>query len=124
MGNTMYGKPKKKFTQPVTDKASPGQRTQEGSPVEVYTPPKVKRKLVPKYTPEALNEGIEGTVILVLYIDKKGKVIRSKLISKLGFGLDEVAERSVRKWTFIPATRGGRPVAGRKTVKVRFVIEE
>ena len=123
VGNTMYGKPKSKLTEPVTDKAAPGARTQEGSPVEVYTPPRVIRKIIPKYTAEALSEGIEGTITLVVYIDKRGKLTRSRMINKLGFGLDEAAVRTVRLWTFAPATRGGRPVAGRKTVKVQFVIE-
>ena len=45
------------------------------------------------------------------------------MIKGLGFGLDEVAKAALLKARFKPATRGGRPVASRKTYKVHFVIE-
>jgi TonB family protein len=48
-----------------------------------------------KYPEEALKHKIEGTVVLKYEIDYKGNVIRTKVISGIGHGCDEEAERLV-----------------------------
>ena len=100
VGNTMYGKPKSKLKAAVTEKAAPGKKTQEDTSTPVYVGPKVIKKVRPKYTAEGLDEGIEGQVIILVKLNKKGKVIFSKVIKGLGYGLDQNALAASKKWVF------------------------
>ncbi len=60
-----------------------------------------------KYPPEALAERIEGTVVLKYTVNHQGKVIETKVISSLGHGCDEEAERVVSLLRFeVPSNRG------------------
>ena len=107
----------------VTEKAAPGKRTQEGTPTPIYVAPKAKVKVKPVYTAEGLSEGIEGKVILLATISAKGRVIKSKVIKGLGYGLDKAAQAALKQWLYSPATRGGQPVKSNTNVTVIFVIE-
>ncbi|MCL5670980.1 MAG: TonB family protein, partial [Acidobacteria bacterium] len=86
------------------------------------TPPKLLLKRAPPSTPEARNAGLHGTMILSIIVGKKGRVTRPSIIRPLGLGLDDSAARTVEKWKFEPATRGGKPVAVRERIEVSFVI--
>lgn len=48
-----------------------------------------------KYPETALEQGVEGTVVLRADIDYKGNVLGSKIKSSLGYGCDEEAQRVV-----------------------------
>lgn len=72
------------------------------------------------YPPEALKNGIEGTVSLKYTIDHKGNVIETHIIAGLGHGCDEEALRLVRLFKFeVPKTRGVR-VTFHKNLHVHF----
>lgn len=59
-----------------------------------------------KYPEKALKERIEGSVSLKFDINHKGKVTAAKVISSLGYGCDEEAQRIVKLLEFkIPKTR-------------------
>ena len=53
-----------------------------------------------KFPEAALKAGIHGSVYLRYGINNKGKVVETKVISGLGFGCDEEAERVVRLLKF------------------------
>lgn len=89
----------------------------------LYIPPQVLRTVTPKYTPYALEEGIEGEIILYLKINKIGQVTEARIIKGLGYGLDEAAKAAALKWVFRPATRAGLPAPGRKRIAMRFVLQ-
>ena len=73
-----------------------------------------------KYPKEAQENKIEGTVTIKYDIDYKGKVIDTHIISGLGFGCDEEADRLVRLLKFeVPRTRGVR-VLFHKELHVHF----
>ncbi len=78
-----------------------------------------------EYTAFAKNAGIEGEVILQVEVFKDGSVgaveILKSLMSGPG-GLDEVAVKSVKQWTFSPAKSGGKPVACWVTFSVSFSL--
>ena len=60
-----------------------------------------------RYPKAALEEKIEGTVVLKYSIDYKGKVVDAKVVSGLGHGCDEEAIRLARMLKFeVPRTRG------------------
>lgn len=82
-------------------------------------PPKPLNVTRPEYPPEALERGVEGTVLLELVIDAKGKVARVKVLASIP-QLDDAAIRCVKKWRFRPAQKNGRPVATTARVPIAF----
>ena len=73
-----------------------------------------------KYPPQALEQGIEGTVSLKYTIDHNGVVIDTHVIASLGYGCDEEAIRLARLLKFeVPRTRGVK-VQFHKNLHVHF----
>jgi protein TonB len=92
--------------------ATPGKDVTAPSPI--YRPE-------PSYTPEARQDGIEGTLTFSIVIDKQGNVTDVQERSKaLGDGLDQSAIDTLKTWKFNPATRGGVPVPVRVMVEISF----
>ena len=85
---------------------------------------KAMRELIHKelnYPEEALASKIEGTVYLRYEIDYKGKVISSKILSGMGYGCDEEAQRIVSKFKFeVPKGPKKLKVKFHKTIKIKF----
>jgi periplasmic protein TonB len=68
----------------------------------------------------ARYEKFHGVVVLAIIVGKDGSVHDVRLLHPLGLGLDESAEKTVRTWSFLPATREGQPVAVEMTIEVAF----
>ena len=84
------------------------------------TPPVPIKPIVPIYPEMARMGGVEGMVMLLVLIDKDGKV-RQVLVRKgIGAGLDEAAVEAVKKVPWTPAIQNSRPVAVWMSVPVRF----
>lgn len=84
------------------------------------SPPHVIHDPDPEYSVEARKEGVEGMVIISLIVNKFGQPTDVKIVSPVGYGLDEKAMESVKTWKFEPARRGTEPVAVYATVEVAF----
>ncbi|HWA74154.1 MAG TPA: TonB family protein [Polyangiaceae bacterium] len=82
--------------------------------------PKPKSVPQPAYTPQALEAGIEGKVRIQFTVDETGRVVDVRLLSGLGYGLDEAALAAARQATFEAAVRCGKPVSATFTVSMRF----
>ena len=66
----------------------------------------------------------EGNVKVGVLVQADGHVARSWVEETSGFHrLDEAAVTIARQWEFIPALQGDVPVAAKKTVVVRFALE-
>ena len=76
----------------------------------------------PVYTREAEGAGVETDVPLEIVVDDRGNVVAARALERAGYGLDEVALRSIRSYRFEPARRAGRPVAVRMRWLVRFEL--
>jgi protein TonB len=74
----------------------------------------------PVYTEAARAASIEGRVRVELTVDEAGRVIEVKVLSGLGYGLDEAALSAARSASFSPAQRCGRPVRATFTIAMRF----
>ncbi|MCB0617347.1 MAG: energy transducer TonB [Saprospiraceae bacterium] len=73
-----------------------------------------------RYPPEALAERIEGTVQVSYTIDYRGRVVETRVITGLGYGCDEEAERIVRLLRFdVPKNRKLR-VRFHKKIHIHF----
>jgi len=89
---------------------------------ETLSPPKVVHRVDARYTREARANGIQGTVLIEVAVDETGKPADVKVLSPIGFGLDNRAMDAVRQWSFRPGIKDGRPVKSVTTVEVKFRI--
>jgi TonB family protein len=72
------------------------------------------------YPEKALEAKKEGTVAVVLDIDGRGKVIRGRVKSGLGFGLDEEAIRVCSLLQFRVAKNHRKRITFHRTINIHF----
>jgi TonB family protein len=77
------------------------------------------RKVDPLYPREAVKKSIQGDVILIVVVDKEGKVTRTRVISGAPV-LAEAAVDAVKQWKYKPYTLNAEPVEFETSVKVMF----
>lgn len=104
------------------DAAASGTPTQPVAEASVDMPAKLLAGGVPSYTREAEVAGIEVDLPLEIVVDAAGAVIGARALTRVGYGLDEAALRSVRGYRFSPAQRGGRALAVRMRWLMRFQL--
>jgi protein TonB len=86
--------------------------------------PQYRRAPTPPYPRRARLLGQEGTVVVRARLNGSGKVLEIRTIRSSGYPLlDEAAAKSVAKWEFVPARRGGRSVEAWVQVPVQFVLK-
>ena len=76
----------------------------------------------PEYSDKARKARRQGVVILWAIVDERG-YIRSDTIrvqKSIGWGLDEQAVRTLKRWRFKPALRLGKPVAVYMAIEMNF----
>lgn len=79
-------------------------------PVETTPEPLAGWCPAPTYPARAERAGWQGLVVLRLWIDETGRVVRATIESSSGHAvLDRAALDAVRNWRFRPGTRAGRP---------------
>lgn len=86
--------------------------------------PRFLHREAPGYPSIARKLGKEGRTVLRLALDARGLLQGVEVIETSGFGFAEAASAAIRKSTFAPAVRGGKPVASRVLVPVRFVLHD
>ena len=102
----------------------PGQ-SQVYEPGDGVSLPVVTHEVKPKYTREAMQKKIQGTVWLAVVVGAKGDVTDVKVSKALDpeYGLDDAAVDAARQWKFKPGMKDGRPVAVRVTVEMAFTLK-
>ena len=87
-------------------------------------PPVPLTPIKPKYPEIAQEAGIEGTVFIQAFIDKKGRVIETTIIKGIpNTGLDEAAIEAIRKTHFRPAKQRARAVGVWISIPVNFKLK-
>ncbi|MGC2062293.1 MAG: TonB family protein [Thermodesulfovibrionales bacterium] len=86
--------------------------------------PAFLHKEMPVYPSLARRLGKEGTVVLSLTVDEKGHLINVEILEHAAFGLTEAAVEAIRKSTFVPAKREGRPVTSKALLPIRFALQK
>jgi periplasmic protein TonB len=88
----------------------------------VDAPPRVLRRVPPRYPSDAAADGVEGQVSLRLLVNREGQVEQVRVeTAEPSDTFEEVARRAVSAWRFAPATFGGAPVS--VWVRQRLVFE-
>jgi protein TonB len=78
--------------------------------------PRIKKEIRAQYPEAARNARIEGPIVLDLIINANGTVVDVKVVSGLGYGLDEAAVNAIKLFEFEPARVQDQKVA----VKIRY----
>jgi len=87
------------------------------------TSPQVLAQVQPVYTPEALRQRIQGSVVLELIVTREGRPSAIQILRSLDRGgLDEEAVKAVRQWRFAPGRLGTTPVDVLVIVAIDFLI--
>lgn len=75
----------------------------------------------PGYPESARRRGEQGRVVLRVDVSADGLPVDVTVAEGSGFpSLDAAALGAVRQWRFVPATRGGTPIAATAQVPIRF----
>ncbi len=86
-----------------------------------YVAPSYLNNPPPAYPLEARLSRREGTVLLIVTVNEEGRSAEVAVLRSSGDkAMDRAAVAAVTRWTFHPAMAGGRTVAARARVPVRF----
>lgn len=78
----------------------------------------------PRYPRDAQRRGQQGTVVLRVHVDARGAPGEIDIVDGSGSrSLDRAAVEAVRRWTFSPSVRDGRPVPGTVQVPIDFTLQ-
>jgi len=84
------------------------------------TAPTLVKQVTPRYTPDAMERKIQGTVVLEAVVDRDGIPAEIRVVRSLdAHGLDEEAIKAARQWRFTPGRLGDTPV----DVLVRIMLD-
>jgi protein TonB len=87
--------------------------------------PRYQLNAPPSYPGLARKRAQEGTVVLQVLVNEKGRVDTLEIESSSGFGLlDRAAVSSVRKWSFEPGRRGEERIPMWVRVPVTFTLNK
>lgn len=103
---------------------TPAQDAAPAAQPEAVSPPQLRAFAEAEFPPDALAQGVAGSVILLLDIDAEGNVTNAVVREGAGHGFDEAAAAAALRFKFTPATRDGKPVASRILYRYRFEYRE
>lgn len=87
--------------------------------------PRFRSAFQPEYPPALIRQDIEGAVTIRVLIGTDGRV---RQVEPVRFDDPELLRatqtHALRKWRFLPATRGGEPVESWREMTVRFEIPD
>lgn len=74
------------------------------------------------YPDIALRAQVQGTVVVLAYVNETGEIMRVDVIKGIGAGCDEAAVNAVKKVKFIPGKQRGKAVKVKVSIPVVFRI--
>ncbi len=84
--------------------------------------PVATEKSDPGYPLELIRANVHGMVTLYAVIDSSGKVGDIRVLYSPDDRLDDYAAKALARWKFVPAERGGKPVALEAVVEIPFRV--
>jgi TonB family protein len=97
---------------------APKKKAADAGPAD--TPVTILDKPKPEYTAEGRTMRLEGDVTLEVVFLANGHVQVNRVVSGLGHGLDESAQKAAQQMKFKPALREGQPVDYPARVRIEF----
>ena len=88
------------------------------------SPIQAQKMSPPSYPAEAFEKGQTGVVNLIVAVDAKGTVTDVQVESATNPGVFEAASiAAARKWTYTPAMKNGKAVAGKLRVPITYAMD-
>lgn len=84
--------------------------------------PRFSYREMPVYPLIARRLGKESRVLLRLTIDEKGRLLNVEVLEGAGYGFTESAVEAVKKSTFLPAKKEGKPISSRAILPIKFTL--
>jgi len=84
------------------------------------------KEVKPSYTPEAMQNKIQGSVwlrIVVLADGTIGDITVTRSLDET-YGLDQEAIKAAKQWLFKPGTKDGKPVPVEVTLELTFTLKK
>ena len=102
------------------------QTTKVYKPGDGVSLPSVVTEVKPKYTPEAMQQKIQGSVWMLVVVLASGEVGDVRISKSLDarYGLDQEAIKAAKQWKFKPGMREGKPVAVEVTLEMTFTLKK
>jgi protein TonB len=97
---------------PVAAKPPPPPKETATECTEEATKPVPVVKTNPEYTDAARAAGIEGRLVVRVYVGADGSVTKVEVVSSVEPALDAAAIATIQKWRFTPAMKCGKGVDG------------
>jgi TonB family protein len=85
--------------------------------------PVVTKEVHPRYTREAMQARIEGTIGMDAVVREDGSVGDVTITQSLDEGLDQEAVKAMKQWQFKPGTKDEKPVAVVVSVTMSFKLK-
>ena len=86
--------------------------------------PQLRRSIRPEYPAGARERGEHGDVTLEIAVDAAGTATEVVVAKSCGFPeLDDAAVKAARRASFIPAKAGGKAVASRARIQLKFRLK-
>lgn len=102
--------------QPVT--------ARDSTPKRIETPSFKTRPAPIPYPSQARRRGLEGTVLIEVWLDEHGKQTKRILARSSGVhSLDKTALKAIAKWRFSAYLENGRAIAHRVHIPIRFKLD-
>ncbi len=109
--------------EPTKESAYPDKGS--GSAGFVVALPRYATNPKPNYPEVARRRGWEGTALFEVLVAKNGRVEDIDLVQSSGYkSLDRAARKSIKRWTFKPATSFGTPIASRVILPIDFALDQ
>ena len=90
------------------------------------TLPRIVTEVRPRYTPEAVQAEIEGTVSMTAVVRTDGTpddiVVTKSLDAE--YGLDKEAAAALSQWRFVPGPKDDTAVPVFVTIEMRFTLKK
>ncbi|MEO8231282.1 MAG: energy transducer TonB [Ignavibacteriota bacterium] len=80
----------------------------------------IQRKVI--YPPEAKEQGVQGKVYVLAYINEEGIVDSTKIIRGIGGSCDEAAMKAIKQIKFKPGRQKGIPMKVQVTIPIMFKL--
>src|SRR6184192_1353466 len=97
-------------------------RAEEANLPRGFAPPRLVERVEPRYPEQARREGAVGTVLVLMVVDRDGKVSEAKIARGAGHGFDEAALEAARALRFEPATQDGTPISVQLNYEIHFQL--
>jgi protein TonB len=90
--------------------------------VPTETLPSVAVRVTPEYPALAVRAGLEGKVLVNMWVDRTGRVRKAVVVKTDHEMFNDAALEAARRFVFTPATMNGKPVSVWVVVPFRFTI--